>query len=321
MLENPKVSITVPVYNQESLLHRCIDSLINQSLPDIEIILVDDGSTDSSPEICDQYAKKDARIKVIHKKNGGSASARQAAMNILTGDYFTVCDSDDWVESTMYEELYKLATTQSSDIAICGFYYDYPDGTTIVHCPDPDSALDGNVLNNLLLEKFPSSTCDKLIKTDFVRKNKIQYIEGINLGEDFLFSVQCAMNNATYSFLRIPFYHYLRRIGENTYTNHLTINSYYQLVNAIFWVESHIDSKKYDKGLFHRNVNLAFSAMRTDGMTSKILKETVLNKLSHKDFLRYKSFSVKVLYVYVVKLFGYHVGRSLIKIAYKYFYH
>ena len=98
----PKVSIIVPVYKVEKYLRKCIDSIINQTLKDIEIILVDDGSPDNCGKICDEYAAKDTRIKVIHKENGGLSSARNAGMEVAEGEYIGFVDSDDWIESDMY---------------------------------------------------------------------------------------------------------------------------------------------------------------------------------------------------------------------------
>lgn len=97
------ISIIVPVYNVEKYLERCIESIVNQTYKDIEIILVDDGSPDNCPVICDRYAEKDNRIKVIHKQNGGLINARKSGLEIAQGDYIGFVDSDDWIEPEMYE--------------------------------------------------------------------------------------------------------------------------------------------------------------------------------------------------------------------------
>lgn len=115
----PKVSVIVPVYNTEQYLKECVDSLLKQTLTDLEIILIDDGSPDNSAYICDEYAKLDSRVKVIHKENGGLSSARNAALDICKGEYIGFVDSDDFVEPTMFEELYNSSIYYSSDISIC----------------------------------------------------------------------------------------------------------------------------------------------------------------------------------------------------------
>ena len=114
-MDNSLVSIIIPIYNVEQYLDRCIKSVINQTYKNIEIILVDDGSTDKCPEICDQYAQKDNRIVVIHKENGGLSSARNAGMKVLKGEYMLFADSDDWIKENTVEELLQIAIEHDVD--------------------------------------------------------------------------------------------------------------------------------------------------------------------------------------------------------------
>lgn len=121
------ISVIVPVYNVEQYLRQCLDSIINQTYRNLEIILVDDGSTDNSGAICDEYAQIDDRVKVIHKENGGLSSARNAGLDVCTsgGDYVAFVDSDDWLELDMYEKLYNKMIEYQADIVNCGFYREY----------------------------------------------------------------------------------------------------------------------------------------------------------------------------------------------------
>lgn len=119
-MENSKISVIIPVYKVEKYLSKCLDSVINQTYKNLEIILVDDGSPDKSGEICDEYASRDERIKVIHKENGGVARARNTGLDIASGDYIGFVDSDDWIEQDMYELLMKNATQYDADISMCG---------------------------------------------------------------------------------------------------------------------------------------------------------------------------------------------------------
>lgn len=116
-----KVSIILPIYNVEKYLDRCMDSLLNQTLKDIEIIMVDDGSPDNCPQMCDEYAKKDERVKVIHKKNGGLGYARNSGLEIATGEYVAFVDSDDYVELDAYEKMYTSVKQYESDAVFTGF--------------------------------------------------------------------------------------------------------------------------------------------------------------------------------------------------------
>ena len=120
-----KISVIVPVYNTEKYLNRCIESIINQTYKNLEIILVDDESPDNCPAMCDEWAEKDSRIRVIHKKNGGLARARNSGLEIISGSYYLFTDSDDWLDSDMIEFLYKLITSRNADMARCGFYFNY----------------------------------------------------------------------------------------------------------------------------------------------------------------------------------------------------
>lgn len=127
----PKVSIIVPVYNVESYIDRCMQSLLNQTLKDIEIILVDDGSPDNCPKICDEYVKKDFRVKVIHKKNEGLGYARNSGLSIATGDFVAFVDSDDYVSKDMYEKLYNYADVNNLDTVYCCYSKVKSDNTII----------------------------------------------------------------------------------------------------------------------------------------------------------------------------------------------
>ncbi|MBR5296019.1 MAG: glycosyltransferase family 2 protein, partial [Clostridia bacterium] len=122
-MAQPKVSIIVPVYNVEKYLERCLDSLRNQSLKEIEIILVDDSSPDACPALCDEAAEKDSRIKVIHKANAGAGMARNSALEIATGEYIGFVDSDDFVDKDMYRVLYEKAKESESDLVLSGVLF------------------------------------------------------------------------------------------------------------------------------------------------------------------------------------------------------
>lgn len=126
----PKISVIVPVYNVEDYLEKCLESLVNQSLQDIEIILVDDGSTDSSSDIIKKYAEKYSNIHAYHKKNGGLSDARNYGLRYAIGEYIAFLDSDDYVELNMYELLYKKAKLEDSDIVECNLYHDFLDEIT-----------------------------------------------------------------------------------------------------------------------------------------------------------------------------------------------
>ena len=121
-MQKPKISVVVPIYGVEKYLRQCVDSILNQTLKDIEVILVDDGSPDKCPQIVDEYAEKDKRVVAIHKPNGGYGSACNIGLNAAKGEYIAICEPDDWIDPTMYEELYNLGTYNNADVVKSEFY-------------------------------------------------------------------------------------------------------------------------------------------------------------------------------------------------------
>lgn len=198
----PKVSIIVPVYNVEKYLDRCLKSLINQTLKNIEIILVDDESPDNCPEMCDSYAENDSRIKVIHKKNGGLGFARNSGLEIATGEYFAFVDSDDYVDLDFYEKLYNAAKSGDYDLAQGGISIQYGDRIERNNHPYENQSFDENGVKNIL---FPSvlgpdtydkncsdmSTCIGIYKLSLVKDNNIRFVsEREYISEDAVFDIE-----------------------------------------------------------------------------------------------------------------------------------
>lgn len=155
-----KVSIIVPVYNVRFYLSRCIDSILNQTYHNLEIIIVDDGSTDGSTAICDEYKEKDARINVIHKINGGLSSARNAGLDIATGEYILFVDSDDFIENEMVEKLYDALLSSGADMCVCNIRMVGADGSKKFRYPD-NVVCDENMDETLYWKKVyePDSIC------------------------------------------------------------------------------------------------------------------------------------------------------------------
>ena len=116
-----EISVIVPVYKVEKYLKQCVDSILNQTFPDFEVLLIDDGSPDSCPAMCDDYARKDPRIRVFHKENGGLSSARNKGIEESRGNWLCFVDSDDYLAENMLENLYTAATTNTADMAVCDF--------------------------------------------------------------------------------------------------------------------------------------------------------------------------------------------------------
>ena len=198
-----KVSVIVPIYNVESYLEECCDSILSQSFDDIEVILVNDGSTDRSCEIAMRYAKEDSRVVLVNQRNGGLSSARNAGLNVAKGDYVLFVDSDDWIEKNCIQKLYKNIQEYDSDVSCSLAQYVSSKGTIRrgrnsfdVNCIEGDMILP----NALLLKTFPTSACGKLYRRSFLCENVLLFKEGI-VNEDTLFSIQIACLATKISFV------------------------------------------------------------------------------------------------------------------------
>ena len=181
------VSVIVPIYNVENYLRRCIDSILSQTYKQLEIILVDDGSTDRSPEICDEYQKKDDRIVVIHKANGGLSSARNAGLNVAKGEYIGFVDSDDYISKDMYQLLFQRIKNSECDIANIMYVRAFESGEIISSCVphDKDESFSSeSYLEELLLHVGDVSVCTKLFPKELI--GNVRFLEGV-LNEDLLF--------------------------------------------------------------------------------------------------------------------------------------
>lgn len=178
-MNNPLVTVIVPVYNVQEYLVRCITSLINQTYRNIEIILVDDGSTDASGEMCDYYAQSDNRITVIHKENGGLADARNAAIDIMKGDYVTFVDSDDWIEKDYVEYLINLLINNNAEISISPFFKVYENQKEIGKYTETIDVVDNVEAIKLFLyqRKFTASAPCKMYRSDIF--SSIRYPKGM----------------------------------------------------------------------------------------------------------------------------------------------
>ncbi len=220
-MTTPKVSIIIPVYNVELYLSKCIDSILAQSFTDWECILVDDGSKDSSGIICDEYALKDTRIKVIHQTNKGVSVARQVGIDNASGEYSIHIDPDDWVEPNMLEELYNKAKTDDADMVICD-YFKHEGGTQtyIEQRPnflEPIKIIEQMLTTNMYPQLY-GSCCNKLVRCSCFNSsiNKIRFEpEDLSLGEDVVFNCRLLMNSVKrISYLNNAFYHYEVRSGS-----------------------------------------------------------------------------------------------------------
>jgi len=188
---NPLVSIIVPVYNVEKYLRQCLDTITGQSFQDIEILIVNDGSTDDSLKIIKEYELNDKRVKILDKENGGLSSARNSALDIARGDYIAFIDSDDWVDLSMIEVLYKKALDSGADVVLYDCYAYHEDTDILVECW-ASVYVKNKEYTNLLDRKdllVPCLSWLKLYKKSFLNKYNLRFLEGVIL-EDTLWNLK-----------------------------------------------------------------------------------------------------------------------------------
>lgn len=241
------VSIIVPVYNVEEYLPVCLESIIAQTAKDLEIILVDDGSTDRSCEICDECAARDERITVIHKENAGLVSARQAGLRIAHGKYICYVDSDDWVDETMCEDMLAAARRSQADLIVASNYYvEYPDAATvrvpITRIPEgvyqkEDGSINTIYRNTIFDENYnppgiEATLCSILFKKSLLYKNQLNVDIKIRNYEDSACLYPCCAEANKISIIDGTYYHYRMRPGSMTHSQDRgyfnSCNIYYQ---------------------------------------------------------------------------------------------
>ena len=201
----PLVSIIIAIYNTESYLHRCIDSVINQTYQNLEIILVDDGSTDNSSTICDEYARKDHRVRCFHQENQGSALSRKFAVTQSHGDYVLTVDSDDWIEQAMVERMLFEAINNSIDVVWCDVMI-HTQKQQYIHYIKFDNN-PKEMLKSIYQGKNPGWFVNKLIRRSFL-EDLIAYKESVL--EDIFFSTQLLLKSPRMGYIAEPFYNYDR---------------------------------------------------------------------------------------------------------------
>lgn len=304
------ISVIIPVYNKEKYLKKCVDSLIEQSYSNIEIILVNDGSVDRSPQICDDYAFKDSRIKVIHRENGGVSAARNAGIENANGKYLMFVDSDDWVASNFCEEAYKAIIKNCSDICVFGFYnINEKDSNTITTIRYKNELLDNiQALKENLKNNIQNYVWNKIYNASLF--SKIRFVEG-KVWEDLEIMYRLILQSKSVAFCDKCTYFYQK--NNSSITKNITAKS----LEDIFTIRYARHSELCDRG-YEDIANLAFGEFLLSALNlyDRSLKEEVRPEilLQAIDFLNDNSvmaqsygikfklyFKVKLVYDIVIK--------------------
>ena len=225
-----KLSVIVPVYKVEPFIHKCIDSILNQTHQNLEVILVNDGSPDKCGTICDEYANKDSRIKVIHKENGGLSSARNAGLDIATGDYIAFVDSDDWIDAKMYQSLLYIAEEKDADIVECSYRFHRP-WKTENQILETENTKEIKIFNNIqaleelyfgpqLFSNTAIMVWNKIYKFELIKD--FRFLEGF-IHEDVEFTPRIIYAAKKVARYYDTFYNYNIHLGQNS-TSGMKIN-------------------------------------------------------------------------------------------------
>lgn len=328
-----KISIIIPVYNSKKYLNKCLDSIKNQTYKNLEVILVDDGSTDNSLEICKNYEKKDKRFKVFHKKNGGTSSARNYGLKQATGDYITFMDNDDYVNNKdAFNNIYNQLKKTNPDILFHNCIYYWEDKNSFTK---PNTNFDRNKiidqekyesLKYLIKEGiFTYTVWDKVIKADLVKDNNLKFTEGMR-NEDTEFSLKLFELSKKYDYLNKPFYVY-RKNHSYAQTSKLKYQDTLDLKNILnTYINKYANDDTEMKFYIHNYISYLFAVYIAQ--TNLLFKHTKNKKVLKdlKDMEKYKFLlhsnlnpcMKKVSLVY--KVCGFDITKLLLTVYIKYIY-
>ena len=254
------VSIIVPVYNTKNELPRCLSSILMQTYFNLEILLVDDGSTDGSGQICDEYATNDKRIRVIHKTNGGAASARNVGLDYAKGDYIGFVDSDDFIDLNMYQSMLDNCINNKCDIAFCGRYDVDGEKKSIGLCPKEKRIYDRyEAINKLFAwDEIDSSQCDKLFKKELWKE--LRFPVG-RVCEDVAVIYKVILNATRIISVPIPYYNYVHRIhsaSDDSFSPRIFDFSY-QTKTILDYITTNNIKEIYDSAISFRIASIIFT--------------------------------------------------------------
>ena len=274
-MQQPKVSIVVPIYKvPKQFLRHSIESCIGQTLKDIEIILVDDGSPDDCGKICDEYAQKDARVKVIHKPNGGLAAARNTGQDAATGETLMFLDGDDWLEPDCCELAYKALVANNVELVMFDQYVNYPNSQIVQHSFDDEKGsrlflkdecrqLQKRVLdfNGKIAMAFM-----KLIRLDYMRANNICHIDELRQGaEGFVFNIQLFEHLDSAYYLDKPLLHYIYNGQSISHT--ASVKNNMLIIDCMKWIDEYVKTSRNPEPLHPWVLNRMLYVICTTAIT------------------------------------------------------
>lgn len=307
-MNNIKVSVIVPIYNTEKFLKRCIDSILNQSLKELEIILVNDGSTDNSDKICLEYSEKYENIKYLNKLNTGCSDSRNTGIRMAAGEYIAFLDSDDYIEKDMYENLYNKAYVENMDIVMCGIlYHDLLEKRNYSVSPQKIENYNEYFKYSILI----ASPCNKIFRKKLILENRILFPLNTHQGEDLVFCFKSLSFTNKVGYINKDYYHYQLH-GNNAVHDLqkkkemiLSFNEIYNFLNTCS--NTLIDKRKLFKMFYNLLDQHVIKGLFIAMLNTKSVSETDYKKYSNiylKEIkkIKYLRFKEKVLTFYYKNL-------------------
>lgn len=260
-MNSPVISIIIAVYNAESYLSKGIEDILAQTFSNFEILLVDDGSTDTTVKICDRYANKDTRIRVFHEQHQGVAHARQKGIENVQGEYTIHIDADDKITPTMLEEMYNAAKGANADFLICD-YMEVNNNGTFYHAQRPTSLTPEGLVNDMTRRKLYGALWNKLIRTSCFQDNKVGFREDLNMSEDMFFVFDVLPYCSKIVYLPKAFYSYDRTRNISSLTNMYLSEDKSFYLQEIRWndavLKTPLVSKKNKENVSNTLLNIAY---------------------------------------------------------------
>lgn len=253
---SPKISFVIPVYKVEKYINECVDSILNQLTDACEMILVDDGSPDRSGVICDSYAAKDSKVRVVHQKNGGLANARNTGLDHAQGEYVAFVDSDDYLDGQCVSKILNWITLGGADICFMRAMKVFPDGKQQLLDDEMNpEMLTGSKESAIKYlsecSKYPGSPCTKIFKRSLIETNNLRFPDDRRVSEDLGFVLQCILRAESYDALPIDYYYY-RQAREGSITNRVTYKSFWGLKAFVEESTDFLTENKVPKGNIER---------------------------------------------------------------------
>ena len=298
-MEKPLVSVIVPVYKAERWLHRCVDSILAQTMEDFELLLIDDGSPDRSGEICDEYAKKDSRVRVFHKENGGVSSARALGVKEANGEYSIHVDPDDYIAVNMLEDMVEKAQELDCDVLMCDYYE--KNGDKIIYKEQqPRSFNSDEILKDMLVANIHGSLCNKLVRHRLYREFDLKFYKNVNCREDLLIWVQLFSKKIKVGYLDRAYYYYCD-INSNSLCKCDNIENVLFVFSKInYFLKPY---KIYSDSIFFNELLYYISYYAGNNISLRELKK--LWKLGHTRIFLKSSYSWRLKLIILIKLYFY----------------